>query len=123
MVYSYKSLTEDQIHLKEIFFLNMFFYNIWISQYVNHVNFFMCEFQQRMKDNFISESPKCHLYRYIFDNNVLQFYLDHLVNYIYKPGILQIFSASDKYLPRLLRSLILCTDSNCTNLKHDNLSQ
>jgi hypothetical protein len=44
----------------------------------------MCEFKQRMKDNFISEmntffneSPKCHLYRYIFDNNVLQFYLDH----------------------------------------------
>jgi hypothetical protein len=43
-----------------------------------------------MKDNFISEmntffneSPKCHLYRYIFDNNVLQFYLD----YIYKPYI------------------------------------
>jgi hypothetical protein len=31
----------------------------------------MCEFKQRMKDNFISESPKCHLYRYIFDNNVL----------------------------------------------------
>ena len=47
------------------------FYNIWISQYGNHVNFFMCEFKQRMKDNFISESPKCHLYRYIFDNNVL----------------------------------------------------
>ena len=40
-----------------------------------------------MKDNFISESPKCHLYRYIFDNNVLQFYLDHPVNYIYKPYI------------------------------------
>jgi hypothetical protein len=41
----------------------------------------MCEFKQRMKDNFISEMntffnefPKCHLYRYIFDNNVLQFY-------------------------------------------------
>ena len=47
------------------------FYNIWISQYVNHVNFFMCEFKQRMKDNCISESPKCHLYIYIFDNNVL----------------------------------------------------
>jgi hypothetical protein len=54
----------------------------------------MCEFKQRMKDNFISEmntffneSPKCHLYRYIFDNNVLQFYLDHPVNYIYKPYI------------------------------------
>ena len=45
-----------------------------------------------MKDNFISEmntffneSPKCHLYRYIFDNNVLQFYLDRPLNYIYKP--------------------------------------
>jgi hypothetical protein len=45
----------------------------------------MCEFKQRMTDNVISESPKCHLYRYIFDNNVLQFYLDHTVNYIYKP--------------------------------------
>ena len=53
------------------------FYNIWISQYANHVKIVMCEFKQRMKDNFISESPKCHLYRYIFDNNVLQFYLDH----------------------------------------------
>ena len=66
------------------------FHNIWISQYVNHVDFFICEFKQRMKDNFISESPKCHLYRYIFDNNVLQFYLDHLVNYIYKPCICKI---------------------------------
>ena len=54
----------------------------------------MCEFKQRMKDNFISEintffneSPKCHLYRYIFDNNVLQFYLDHPVNYIHKPYV------------------------------------
>jgi hypothetical protein len=70
------------------------FHNIWISQYVNHVDFFICEFKQRMKDNFISEmntffneSPKCHLYRYIFDNNVLQFYLDRPLNYIYKPYI------------------------------------
>jgi hypothetical protein len=63
------------------------FYNIWISQYVNHVDLCMCEFKQRMKDNFISESPKCHLYRYIFDNNVLQFYLDHPVNYIYNLNI------------------------------------
>jgi hypothetical protein len=31
------------------------FHNIWISQYVNHVDFFMCEFKQRMKENFISE--------------------------------------------------------------------
>ena len=37
---------------------------------------FKFELQQRMKDNFITEmntffneSPKCHLYRYIFDNN------------------------------------------------------
>ena len=50
---------------------------------------------QRLKDNFISEmntflneSPKCHLYRYIFDNNVLQFYFDRpLTDYIYKPYI------------------------------------
>ena len=67
------------------------FYNIWISQYVNFVDFFMCEFKQRMKDNFISESPKCHLYRYIFDNNVLQFYLDHPVNYMYKPYICKMY--------------------------------
>ena len=46
----------------------MIFHNIQISQYVNHVDFIMCEFKQRMKDNFISEmntffneSPKCHL--------------------------------------------------------------
>ena len=46
------------------------------------------------KDNFISEmhtffneSPKCHWYRYIFDNNVLLFYLDRPLNYIYKPYI------------------------------------
>jgi hypothetical protein len=31
------------------------FHNFWISQYVNHVDFFICEFKQRMKDNFISE--------------------------------------------------------------------
>ena len=61
------------------------FHNILISQYVNHVDFFMCGFKQRMRDNFISEmntfiigSLQCHLYKYIFDNNVLQFYLDKL---------------------------------------------
>ena len=32
-------------------------------------------------------SHKCHLYRYIFDNNVLQFYLDRPDNYIHKPYI------------------------------------
>jgi hypothetical protein len=32
-------------------------------------------------------------------------------------------SASNKYLPRLISSLILGTDSNCTNLKHDGLCQ
>jgi hypothetical protein len=83
MVYSYKSLTEDQIILIGKIFLCVYqgdltspsenmrekwrhdreckvrdilfkygFYNIWISQYVNHVDFFMCEFKQRMKDNF-----------------------------------------------------------------------
>ena len=31
------------------------FYNIQISQYVNYVDFVMCEFKQRLKDNFISE--------------------------------------------------------------------
>ena len=36
---------------------------------------------------YYNESPKCHLYRYIFDNNVLQFYLDRPLNYIYKPYI------------------------------------
>jgi hypothetical protein len=76
---------------RDILFKYVFFYNIWISQYVNHINLFMCEFKQRMKDNFISESPKCHLYRYIFDNNVLQFYLDHSVNYMYKPYICKLY--------------------------------
>jgi hypothetical protein len=55
----------DDIHLQQ----HVSYTYYWISQYVNHVTFFMCEFKQRMKDNFISESPKCHLYRYIFDNN------------------------------------------------------
>jgi hypothetical protein len=53
-------------------------------------------------------SPKCHLYRYIFDNNVLQFYLDRPDNYIHKPYIskmrisahnlynIQLFNASVK---------------------------
>jgi hypothetical protein len=66
------------------------FHNIWISQYVNHVDFFICEFKQRMKDNFISEmntffneSPKCHLYRYIFDNMFYNFILIvHLIIFI-----------------------------------------
>jgi hypothetical protein len=38
-------------------------------------------------NTFFNESPKCHLYRYIFDNNVLQFYFDRPLNYIYKPYI------------------------------------
>ena len=61
---------------------------------VNHVDCFMCEFKQRLKDNvisemntFLNESSKCDLYRYIFDNKVLQFYLDHPVNHIYMPYI------------------------------------
>ena len=32
-------------------------------------------------------SHTCHLYRHIFDNNVLQFYLDRPDNYIHKPYI------------------------------------
>jgi hypothetical protein len=80
------------------------------------------------------------------------FDLDHPVNYIYMPYICEMRISAhnfnietgrfydldghervrskcnlnvveDTYLPRLLSSLILCTDSNCTNLKHDNLSQ
>ena len=66
------------------------FHNIGISQYVNYVDFFICEFKQRMKDNFISEmntffneSPKCHLYRYIFDNMFYNFILIvHLIIFI-----------------------------------------
>jgi hypothetical protein len=38
-------------------------------------------------NTFFNESPKCLVYRYIFDNNVLQFYLDRPLNYIYKPYI------------------------------------
>jgi hypothetical protein len=38
-------------------------------------------------NTFFNESPKCDLYRYILDNNVLQFYLDRPLNYIYKPYI------------------------------------
>jgi hypothetical protein len=55
-----------------------------------HVPAMYVRFWRRMKDNFISEmntffneSPKCDLYRYILDNNVLQFYLDRPLNYIY----------------------------------------
>ena len=36
---------------------------------------------------YYNESPKCHVYRYIFDNNVLQFYFDRPLNYIYQPYI------------------------------------
>ena len=66
------------------------FHNIWISQYVNHVAFFICEFKQRMNDTcisemntFFNESPKCHLYRYIFDNMFYNFILIvHLIIFI-----------------------------------------
>jgi hypothetical protein len=71
--------------VRDILFKNSF-HNIWISQYVSHVDFFI----QRMKDNFISEmntffneSPKCHLYRYIFDNMFYNFILIvHLIIFI-----------------------------------------
>jgi hypothetical protein len=68
-------------------------------------------------NTFFNESPKCHLYRYIFDNNVLQFYFDRPLNYIYKPYICKM------RISRLLSSLISRTDSNCTNLKHDGICQ
>ena len=59
-----------------------------------------------MEDNFINsemntffnESPKCHLYRYIFDNNVLQFYFDRPLNYIYKPYICKMRISAHKKL-------------------------
>ena len=38
-------------------------------------------------NSFFEDSPKCMLYRYVFDPNMLQFCLDHAVNYIYKPFI------------------------------------
>ena len=36
---------------------------------------------------FYDESPKCVLYRFVYDPYGLQFYLDHPVNYIYKTFI------------------------------------
>lgn len=54
----------------------------------------MCEFKQRVIDNFISEvnayfesSPKCLFYRYIHEGHNLQFYLSRPINYLYKPLI------------------------------------
>ena len=36
---------------------------------------------------FFNNSSKCILYRYIYDTDILQFYLDRPVNQIYKPFI------------------------------------
>ena len=43
---------------------------------------FMLEFKQRVIDTFLNEaisffeeSPKCHFYKYIYDDHNLQFYL------------------------------------------------
>jgi hypothetical protein len=77
MVYSYKSLTEDQLILIGKIFLCVYCFDNGYSLFFNMF----------YKNTFFNESPKCHLYTYIFDNNVLQFYLDHQVNYIYKPYI------------------------------------
>jgi hypothetical protein len=54
----------------------------------------MLEFKQRVIDTFLNEaisffeeSPKCHFYKYIYDNHNLQFYLSRPVNYMFKPLI------------------------------------
>lgn len=70
------------------------FNHIWLSQNVIDEDVFMSEFKQRITDRFITEaisffeeSPKCHFYRYMYDNHGLQFYLSKSVNYRYKPLI------------------------------------
>jgi hypothetical protein len=37
--------------------------------------------------SFFEESPKCHFYKYIYDDHNLQFYLSRPVNYMFKPLI------------------------------------
>lgn len=62
------------------------FQDVWLHQGVKNVDLFSIEFKDRVKGSFHSEinsffedSPKCMLYRYVFDPNMLQFYLDHAI--------------------------------------------
>ena len=70
------------------------FNHVWLSQNVVNEYIFMLEFKQRVIDTFLNEaisffeeSPKCHFYKYIYDDHNLQFYLSRPVNYMFKPLI------------------------------------
>ena len=70
------------------------FNHVWLSQNVVNEDIFMLEFKQRVIDTFLNEaisffeeSPKCHFYKYIYDDHNLQFYLSRPVNYMFKPLI------------------------------------
>jgi hypothetical protein len=66
----------------------------WYNNRVLYIFFvnediFMLEFKQRVIDTFLNEaisffeeSPKCHFYKYIYDDHNLQFYLSRPVNYM-----------------------------------------
>ena len=65
------------------------FNHVWLSQNVVNEDIVMLEFKQRVIDTFLNEaisfleeSPKCHFYKYIYDDHNLQFYLSRPVNYI-----------------------------------------
>ena len=79
----------------EIFCVNTMcgFNHIWLSHNVVNEDIFMLEFKQRVIDTFLNEaisffeeSPKCHFYKYIYDDHNLQFYLSRPVNYMFKQG-------------------------------------
>jgi hypothetical protein len=69
----------------------------------------------------LSVANMCHLYRYIFDNNVLQFYLDRPLNYIYKPYICKMYISAHNlnietgrfYIGNLPNSQSACTEQSC----------
>ena len=70
------------------------FNHVWLSQNVVNEDIFMLEFKQRVIDTFLNEaisffeeSPKCHFYKYIYDDHNLQLYLSRPVNYMFKPLI------------------------------------
>ena len=68
----------------------------------------MLEFKQRVIDtslneaiSFFEDSPKCHFYKYIYDDHNLQFYLSRPVNYMFRDRPFNLKGGGGIFFPRI----------------------
>ena len=70
--------------------LSLGFGDVWYSQHVNNIEWFLKSVKMRLTDNFIQErdtildnSSKCNIYKHLIDRFCLQYYLKMSAKLLY----------------------------------------